>query len=1105
MKRFAIWGLLCFLCLLMASTLAMAQTATTGQITGTVKDPSGAVIAGAKLTLTSAAGEQREATTSAEGFYRFVLLPPGAYKLVIAAPGFKTATFDNVTVRITQSTDVSPSLALPTAAEAVNVSAEPPLIELDKATAGRVIGENAIAQAPLPTRNFQQLLALSPGAVSGLSNNTELGRGDANIFVNGQRATSNNVVVDGTGVNSPGTNSTPNISVPSPDAIQEFIVQTSMYDATQGRNAGGNVAVVTKSGTNAFHGDVFEFLRNNKLNANDFFLNQKGVPRPRLTRNQFGGTLGGPLVKDKTFFFISYQGTRERNGASLSNSLSFPFLPAGLTDDRSDTAINNLALAYGLPSAFVHSITRNMLKAKLPNGRYMIPSAAASSLPATTLVSSPQSMISKFQEDQFNVNIDQNFGQKNKLSGKFFYSADPQSQGVGTFVGANVMQLPGFGTEIEFQNRVFSLSDTHIFSPSLINQARVGYSRINGPSHPVEPFQNSDFGINNPLCTAGDSRFCGLSTIYVANMFTIGGYSLADQRSTTETFEYGDMVSYTKGRHSLRFGGDVVRYRVNFFFNFFSRGQMQFSSFKNFLMGVPDYGLLGNGIRDRHYRATDFDLYLQDDFRVAPQFTLNAGVRLARNGGISDVNNRLVNFDPAAFATNSFPCSVAAPCTKGFTNVTGTLNPNDWNVAPRLGFSWKPVAASNFVVRGGIGVYFDRFSTRVANLQIFDYPYDIVGLSAPFIPATALQFFANPFPDLSKVTFPVNPATIPSPVPYYASGVPLPGTSTAISGLYVNKDFRTPYVYQYNLGVQYEVAKDWLVELGYVGSTGHKLINIYTFSQGATGTAPYLTAYGFTNNKVLNGFQQAETNANSNYNSLQTSVTKRFSNGLQFLASYTWSKAIDDISGAPANEFVALPGDQQGLAVNRAVSDFNRPHRFVFSGLYDLPKFYKGDSRIAKRVINEWQLSTVMAFQSGAPFTVACTSGSATYNRADLVSGVDYHVSGSVADRLGGYFNRNAFATTCTNAAPYGTSPRNFIYGPGQKNVDFSVVKFIPVTERVNMQFRTEFFNAFNFVNFANPISSYTTGVAGSYALLGNITSTASGPRVIQFALKLSF
>ncbi|MGH9521529.1 MAG: carboxypeptidase regulatory-like domain-containing protein, partial [Terriglobales bacterium] len=668
MKR-AFLALLLLICVLLMVTTAAAQTSTTGQIAGVVKDPTGAVVPGAKLTVTSASGEVREATADAEGRYRFPLLTPGSYTLKAEAAGFRAATAANVAVTVTQTTDLEIPLALQTASETMNISAEPPLVDSSNATTGRLVAERQIKQLPLPTRNLQQLLALSPGTVGATANNTEMGRGDVNISVNGQRTTSNNVVMDGVGINSPGTNSTPNISVPSPDAVQEFIVQTSLYDATQGRNSGGNVALVTKSGTSQFHGSAFEFFRNRVLNSNDYFLKAAGIKKPILNRNQFGGTLGGPLIKDKTFFFVSYQGTRERNGASQSNSLSFPFLPAGLTNDRSDAAITSLATAYG--AVFVNPITKGMLQAKLPNGNYMIPSAAGGSIASPGLVSSPQSVISRFREDQFNTNIDQVISQKNKLTGKFFFSNTPQYQGIWNFIGSNALQLPGFGGNIEFYNRVLSLSDSHVFSSNLINEARFGYSRIDGPGTPEEPFKNSDFGITNPLC-ATNPKFCGLATVQVSSMFTVGNYPLSDQRSTTQTYQWGDMVSYTHGRHFLRFGADMRRYLVDFYFNFWSNGQVNFSSFKNFMMGVPDFALLGNGVRSRNYRMMDFETYLQDDIRVTDQFTLNVGMRLARNGGISDTQNSLVNFDQAAFAQNTLPCTAAAPCTKGFNQVAGT-------------------------------------------------------------------------------------------------------------------------------------------------------------------------------------------------------------------------------------------------------------------------------------------------------------------------------------------------------------------------------------------------------------------------------------------------
>jgi hypothetical protein len=502
-------------------------------------------------------------------------------------------------------------------------------------------------------------------------------------------------------------------------------------------------------------------------------------------------------------------------------------------------------------------------------------------------------------------------------------------------------------------------------------------------------------------------------------------------------------------------------------------------------------------------------MYLQDDIRVNDRFTLNLGLRVERDGGVSEIRNRFVNFDPAAFAALGRSCTVLAPCAppNGFYT-PDTLNPADWNPAPRIGFSWRPLTSDQgLVLRGGFGAYFDRISSRFANVQVFNYPYGIVGVNV-------FGTFTNPFPALGGLTFPINSAPVPSPVILLpaipALGLLLP-TPLSISGIYVDPNLRTPYVYQYNLGVQKELMKDLMLEVGYVGSKGTKLLNTYALNQGTLGTAPYSLSFpSFSSNKILTaGFHQVRGDAISHYDSLQASLTKRLGHGLQFLAAYTWSRSTDNNSAGPGTDLgTGIAGDQQNPASQRALSDFDRQQRFVFSGMYELPKFYHGDSGLLKRAANDWQVATVTVLQSGSPFSVTCSPTSTTLNRADFASGATAEtatLSGSVASRLNGFFNAAAFASTCANAAPYGTSPRNFLRGPGQRNVDLSIVKFIPVTERTKMEFRTEFFNAFNFTNFANPISSYASGVPAALSGLGKITATSTGPRVIQFALKLSF
>lgn len=1082
---------------------ALGQAGATGQISGLVSDQTGAGIAGALVKLTNiGTSEERQTTTNNFGDYVFSLLAPGRYKLEASAPGFKTIVVENVEVRITQTTSVN--ITLPPAAqiEVVTVTAEPPLVQETTSQQGRVVEERSIRQLPLPTRNFQQLLALSPGTVASLSNNTEMGRGDITISVNGQRTTSNNVLVNGVEINSPGTNSTPNLASPAPDAIQEFIVQTSLYDASHGRNPGGNVMAVTKSGSNEFHGNLYEFFRNRVLNANDFFLNASGQERPILTRNQFGGTLGGPIARDKLFFFGSYQGTRERNGASLSNSLAFLNLnfPVGtqlvpLTNDRTRAG---LAARFGVPEAQINDVALAILNARLPNGQFAIPSSTNPAGPTAV------SGISRFREDQFNANLDAQLTVNNKLSGKFFFSHAPAFQALFSFVGINPFQVPGYGGDFELGHRVFSLADTHVFGSNAVNEVRFGFSRIRAESAPEEPFTAAQFGIRNPLA----NLYRGMPTIAVTGAFTIGSTALSDQASAVNTYLVGDTLSLIRGRHTMKLGGEARRYRVDFFFNFFSRGQLTFNTFSDFLRGSVGTALLGSGVPDRGIRANDYTLFFQDDFRVNKQLSLNLGLRYEFFGGLTEYRGRLVNFDPRQFRAGTVTAPAGPPnglvqlsnATRplpGVPTIGDTINDNTSNVAPRFGFAWKPYSRSDtFVVRGGYGIYYDRFATRFANSQVFNYPYGIiaVGLGLPGAPLP----FANPFPDVPPPTaFPLPPVN-PSPIAINVGGRPVPTLPVPISGLFVSLDLSTPYAQQYTLGFQWQVATHYLVEVNYVGSKGTKLITLFNLNQDPPGPAPAPFA-GYASNKgAVNGLQIVSTNGVSNYNSLQVSLTRRFARGLQMLASYTLGKSIDEYSGEPANDLTTLPGDQTNNRSHRGLSNFDRQHRFITSFVYDLPNFYDGDSAIGKYLLNGWQTSGIITLQSGLPFTVFQAVGASVFNRADFAPGFtgSAELGGSVHDKLTQFFNTNAFVAP----AAFGNAGRNILRGPDQRNVDFSLVKFIPIVERLTAEFRTEFFNLFNTVNFANPNANIAVP-----ATFGRITATSAGPRVIQFAFKLNF
>ena len=1096
---------------------AFAQGAT-GQLSGTVVDPNGAVVQSASVTVRNVdTALERQATTDDNGAFAIQLLPPGAYRVEASAPGFATTIVENVRVQITETATVNITLGVGGGASTVTVTADPPTTQLESSQVGRVIDERAISQLPLPTRNFQQLLTLSPGAVASVSNNTELGRGDVTVSVNGQRTTSNNIRINGIDANSVGTNSTPNLAVPATDSLQEFIVQTSTYDATYGRNAGGNIEAVTKSGTNQLHGNLYEFFRNEKLNANDFFLNTAGRPRPVFRRNQFGGTLGGPIINDKFFFFGSYQGTRERNGASLNNSLTFPFIDPRLTDNNRTAA--GLATAFGLTPAQISPVALALLQARLSNGQFAIPSAA------TPSGLTPLSGVSTFRENQFNANLDYRLNDRHTLSGKGFFASNPTEQSNYNFAGLGNgnQQLPGFGGSLDIIQTLFSLTDTYVISPNVVNQARIGFSRLRVTSVPEEPFTAASLGITNPL----GSAFGGVPTIFVTGQFSLGSSPLADQSSRINTFTANDTVSFNIGRHSLRAGGEFRPSRVDFYFNAFTRGQINFPTFSSFLTGgaatAPGVSIIGSGVFDRSLRTDDFAAFIQDDFKVNERLTLNLGLRYDVFTFPRDIRGRLVNFIPEQFRAGTAATPAGPPnglvqagngTLPGVPTVGDTLIPTDKNnLAPRVGFAYRLTDSDRMVLRAGYGIYYDRPSTRLINTQLFNYPYLAigVGLVAP-VPLPVFRSFGNPFIAVpSPGAFPVSP-TIPSPLnPLSPVGVP-------ISGLFIDQNLRTPYVQQYNVNVQYEFIKNWLLEVGYVGAKGTKLLQVATLNQAsfnpATGlfNAPPFGSFVSANRNVTGGVQQVRSDGNSRYNSLQLSVTKRFSQGLQLLSAYTYGKSEDTYSGTGLNELTTVPGDQLDFSGNRAPSDYDRRHRFVTSFVYDLPK-HNFESRLARAVFNNFQFNGIVTLQTGTPFSIIESNGTSVIQRANFAPGFSGSIEGSGdTDPQNPFFNTAAFSRstlflvgTTRNpnfdpAAPFGDTGRNLLYGPGQKNVDFAIVKFLPFTERLRGEFRTEFFNLFNFVNFANPGNNILVP-----ATFGRITSTSSGPRVIQFAFKLNF
>jgi outer membrane receptor protein involved in Fe transport len=1142
-------AILCFM-----TPMTQAQTATTGQIVGVVTDPSGAVVASANVILTSDAGVRRQTETDGNGRYAFPLLDPGAYGLEVTLSGFASVKLEGISVKITESSVVDVALKVASAPTTVSVTGESPLVQTESSARGTVIDETQVRDLPLPTRNFQELLALTTGTSGSIQNSSDLGRGDAAVYVNGQRALSNSVVINGVDANSIGTGSMPNLSVPSIDSLQEFIVQTSMYDASQGRNAGGIVAAITKSGTNRLHGDVYEFLRNTDLDANNFFLNgENGVvtPRPTYQRNQFGGTLGGPVIKDRAWFFISYQGTRETNGTSLTNSLATVFLPAFLGSQRDPASLAAFSMCYA-PNLFgyVDPVAAAALTAKLPNGQYMIPAipgvtTAAGCAPgegATTkpvLETIPSN--STYKEDQFNTNFDVKLNNSNRFFAKYFFAANRTNQALyDQFGDGNALQAPGWPTEEDVDQRLLSVGVTSVISSHLLNEVRFGWSTIYGPGKPSQPISSSQLGISSPL----SSLFPGMPTILFANLFTLGPSPLATNYAATNTYSASDMMTWTKGRHTFKFGGEYKRQALDApYFDVFPNGEMVFfgaaplptpSVFGDFLAGFNFVSVIGSGTNSLHNRANDFSSFFQDDWKVNPRLTLNLGLRYDYFGPTTETDGHFVGFDPSKATTTPLPvvpgclatCGVAV--TGGFVQAgngnlpgypkvsDGLVNPNYKNFGPRIGFAYQATDNGKVVVRGGYGIFFDRPNMRLFNSQLFNMPYEML--------ATALEtpsespFVQVPLPS----AFPLTPSGNPSYFPFGGYPAVLPYTpygSTTLTptvvpatGLYPDlHDWSIPYVQTFNLGVQTSFANNWMLDLGYVGSEGRKFPRLFSFNQAATPAFGGYYPAGSLGGPLFPGFGNLpapglgsllmESNSNSNYNSLQATLNKRFSHGLQMLLSYTWSHSIDDYSGSDVSDITVTPGDLVNQQRNYGNSDFDRRQRFVASYLYNLPDVYRGGSAFGKKLLDSWSLSGIVTLQSGLPFSIygedtlfAATTGDLAPGRtvASAIKG------GNVADRLNEYFDTSAFVSPSA-FGDFGQLGRNIIRGPKQINTDLSIMKLIPVTESQRLEFRAEFFNLFNNVNFANPVN-----IQSSYNF-GQIATTTTGPRVVQFALKYTF
>jgi hypothetical protein len=1145
--------LIACLLLLIAAPVVSAQTASTGALSGTILDPAAAVVPNAEIKVTNQATSEIRVTRSrADGTFVTPLLPAGEYRVAVTAGGFAPTTLTGVRVTVTETTRLNVELTLETLSGAVEVTATPELTQLETSALGRVANERTVTELPLVSRNYTQIIGLSPGITTDVTNASELGRGSGGLsantatggtFVHGQRSYDNNFQMNGLQINdvfAQGATSG-GVAIPNPDTILEFKVQTGLYDAAFGRNAGANVNLVTRSGANEFHGSLFEFFRNTDLNANNFFTNRAGRPRPVLNQNQFGGTFGGPAIKNRLLFFGSYQGTRQVNGVSSISTILSP----ALTDDRSAAALGSLFVGQrgaqqnafgGLGPAIaadgsnINPVALKLFQLKLADGSYLIPTPQTinPAAPFASRGTSTFSRPSRFSENQYMANGDYLINSGQKLSARFFNALSDQTV---QFPAANVPGFPNMSGNLFLTS---SLSHSWTITPRLFNELRAGYNRNRTTTTQQTPFTFSSIGSSAP------PQSDDLPILVIPGSLGLNTAPVGQRVQNMILME--DSLSWIAGKHTVRGGGGMTRVRRNFT-GFRQPAQLQFPTYPDLLLGLnaqdngtaagpaPFSNIIASvdltGQFDRAARTWEASGYFQDDFRATSRLTLNLGLRWEfappfsdALGRASDVYIGLLNPNPPTAGTlagivvaSNFAGTVPSGVTQAANQSTlfGT-DANMW--APRFGFAWQALPNSNrLVVRGGYGIYYSRYTGQAQSQTTTTQPYGQLRVVSG--PANAAANLARPF----RAPLPA-PATYPAFFPYTPS--------TVASQNAVDPTLRPGMVQQFSLNLQYDLGRNFLLEAGYVGARGTRLLRVRSVNQAqlASVASPIR---GATTNTVGNvqtrarfrgwsvpSLQQVESAGSSWYNGAEMSLTKRFSSGLQLLASYTFSKSLDsDGANVVQNSNISSAiGEQNDWRQRYGPASFSRPHRFILSYVYELP-WLKGSKGLTQAALGGWNVSGVMTIQTGQPLTILATNTNNVYginatggDRAQLALGCTHpqlSKPGSVTSRIGGYFNNACFtrALVVGNdnvATTFGNSGVGIVRGPAQNNFDISLGKTFGLwSEKARLQFRTEFFNAFNTPQFSNPNTNF------SNATFGQITATSVSPRIIQFALKLNF
>jgi hypothetical protein len=1101
----------------MLSILAAAGKAqTSGEITGLVTDPSGAAVSGATVTVTNkATGAIRRAVTNSEGLYAFPALLPGLYELKVEQAGFKTAVLDNITLEVQQTSRRDVTMEVGAVGETVTVTSEGALINAENATVGTVIENKRIVDLPLNGRNFLQLVSTAPNVSFGFNNAGQSGsrqggtRAAQNISVAGQRSYFNRFTIDG--VENTDVNFNTPVVLPSIDALQEFKVQTGIYPAEFGR-ATTQINVSTKSGTREYHGVLFEFLRNNALDAQiyDFTgTRPKGTKTQPFKWNQYGFTLGGPVWlpkklfgpigydnRERVFFMTNFEGFRERRtGLGRYNlpptawrSGNFSQLANPIFDPLTRTQFpGNI-----IPQNRIHPTSLKLLEF----------------YPAPTL--NPNALGLNHEQPQGNL-ID-----KDQFIGRGDFIESSASSWAGRYSWGDEVQLsPGLklnGTKLLTTVRQVMVSNTRTFGGNKVNEARFGYnSFFNSLGRELANSRDVVAELNIPGVSLGPPISWGIPSIAISGFSGFGDDSEGPYVNNNKTFQAVDNFSWTLGSHTVKFGGELRWDQYNQVGNQFARGAFLFepnvtsnlgasgtgNSFADFLLGYCKRCEASVSLAVIEFRAFSQYYYFDDSWKITPRLTLNFGLRYEYTPPWLDKTGRLVNIDvpfadntPNVQDLNRHPTFIRMGSGDFYEGLALRFNPaikvardgrlgerliqfdrND--IAPRFGLAWSPT--NKWTVRLGGGVFY----TQDTGNPRFDMARNLAGRRRDeATPSDVDLNWNSPFRNLG--------GTVQINNPY------------VLGNIYGR---RTPYVMQYMLNVQRELANNLLFEIGYLGSLGRKLESLRAFNEsipGATGSVLARAPY-----PEFGRIQEVDGSGKSSYNGLSLKLEKRFSSGFTFLSGYTWSRSIDNASAIRSHDFDTLfPQNSYNLAAEKALSSFHTAHRFVTSGLYQLP-FGRGRrwldmGGVANAVLGGWELGSLIAIQTGFPITIAAgtdrSNTGAGFDRPNLIGVANFEGDQRTTTR---WFNTAAFQLQPLGT--HGTAGRNIVIGPGLIQWDASLLKNFNFTERTFLQFRFEAFNAANHPNWGNPNNNFSS------SSFGRITGTRGTMRELQFGLKLYF